>query len=129
MTRRRRTYVLGLVAGGIVVMVVLLVLLPLVRTGPSLHAAADRIERGMTKADVSAIAPRPPDWVTDRPADAVYPMPDGTVLRPERVECWNWDGDPNALQVRFHEGRVMEVRYAANRPARRDPLGWLNRLY
>jgi hypothetical protein len=90
----------GLLAGGLV-LAGILVSLAMPRHCPVNPAAYERIEKGMTKAEVEAILGGPPGDYRTRPGRETYlPLP---ILSPEE-EVWpveRWQGDEGAVHIYF----------------------------
>jgi hypothetical protein len=94
---------------------------------------ANRIQRGMSVDEVIAILGRPPDRAAERPppTNVVYSRQGGGLFRPERALCPDWESEHVFVRVWLHEGRVIDVQAADDRPPSHwsEFVRWFDRLF
>jgi hypothetical protein len=119
-----RKLLIGLVAVGFVLAGVLVALVMPVMPGhcPVTGAACDRIEKGMTLAQVEQILGGPPGDYRTQPT--AYPPGIALDLREPSGRIENWDGDEGIVVVVFSPGpeRVMFVNFIRARASNPGPV-------
>jgi hypothetical protein len=120
---RRRRLLIGLTDLGLLLLIAGAVRLSWVAFAPPPPTLEDanRLEYGMSRADVLATLGRPPDHEQERPAKVgqIVILPDGSRLHApegEPVQTLVWEAEGEDIFVRLYEGRVFQIGITSNVP-------------
>jgi hypothetical protein len=84
---------------------------------PNVFERADRLQKGMTEAEVVSGMGRPPDRIHEDVKYGKYHFrPDGTRVEPDRVRALEWSAGERSVWIIFWEGRAIDRWEKGERP-------------